>query len=186
VDALVMCGGEGSRLDAPVEKPLFEVGGHPMIGHVLAALEASGVDAVHAAVSPQAPDTQSYLAERSVPRIETPGEGYVADLDRALASVETPVLTVAADLPLIGADAVDRVLAVHDRESVSVCVPAALKRVLGVSVGLTFGAAGRELAPAGINILTDRGGETTHVTHDVRFAVNVNRRSDAQIAEALL
>ncbi|WP_394348666.1 NTP transferase domain-containing protein [Halovivax sp.] len=57
MDTLVMCGGRGTRLDAEVEKPLFEVGDRPMIDRVLDALSAD--------------------------------------------EVGTPLLTVAADLPLI-------------------------------------------------------------------------------------
>lgn len=180
-----MCGGRGTRLDAPVEKPLFEIAGQPMIERVLAAFEDTDVETVYAVTSPHVPETRAYLDERSVAQIETPGEGYVDDLGRALERVHGPVLTVATDLPLIAADAISDVIDQHERGSLTVCVPVALKEVLGVSVGLTIDPEGRELAPSGINIVSDLDTDTTHVTYDVRFAVNVNRRSDARIAEAL-
>jgi adenosylcobinamide-phosphate guanylyltransferase len=139
-----MCGGEGRRLaatlDRAVEKPLYEVGGTPMVDRVLAALDGSGVDAVHAVVSPAAPATRDRLSGR-VPLVETPGEGYVADLDAALRTVGAPALTVAADLPLLTADAVDAALEAAERQApgtLTVCVPAALKRDLGVGVDTTF------------------------------------------------
>jgi adenosylcobinamide-phosphate guanylyltransferase len=214
-----MCGGEGRRLaatlDRAVEKPLYEVGGTPMVDRVLAALDGSGVDAVHAVVSPAAPATRDRLSGR-VPLVETPGEGYVADLDAALRTVGAPALTVAADLPLLTADAVDAALEAAERQApgtLTVCVPAALKRDLGVGVDTTFhtddvdttfhtddvdttltGPAAPdelddlELAPTGLNVATAEtdSHDTMYVTDDTRLAVNVNRQRDARIAEALL
>lgn len=180
-----MCGGRGTRLDSSVEKPLFEIAGQPMIERVLTALQQSGVETVYTVVSPHVPETRVYLDELPVSQIETPGEGYVEDLDRALDHVEGPVLTAATDLPLIEADAIDHVLDVHERGSLTLCVPVSLKQLLEVSVDLTIKRDGRELAPTGINIVSDSDPEAMHVTYDVRFAVNVNRKSDARIAEVL-
>ncbi|PSP55334.1 cobalamin biosynthesis protein CobY [Halobacteriales archaeon QS_1_67_19] len=181
-----MCGGRGTRLDGEVEKPLFEVGGVPMIDRVADALLASRIETVHAVVSPHAPATREHVeTDPALRTIETPGEGYVADVDAALARVDTPALTVAADLPLLAGDAVDAVLAARDGGSLTVCVPAALKRALGASADTTFEREGRELAPTGVNVVADAG-DAPHVTHDARFAVNVNRRADADLAESLL
>ena len=130
-----MCGGRGTRLDRG-EKPLFEVGGDPMVDRVLAALEGSRIDRVHAVTSPHVPETAAHLDGR-VPRIETAGEGYVADLADALESVDGPVLTAASDLPLLSASVVDRTLSAHADGSLTVCVPTALKRALGVSADST-------------------------------------------------
>ena len=118
--------------------------------------------------------------------IETPGDGYVPDLGRALRRVETPVLTVAADLPLLTGEVVDAVLEAHDQGPLTVCVPVALKRRLGLSLDETrLAADGRTLVPSGLNVVAD-GAESRFVTDDVRLAVNVNRPGDARIAEALL
>jgi adenosylcobinamide-phosphate guanylyltransferase len=70
--------------------------------------------------------------------------------------------------------------------SLTVCVPAALKRALGASIDATFERGGRELAPAGVNVVADADEDATHVTYDARVAVNVNRVSDAELAEELL
>ena len=181
----MLCGGRGTRLEADVEKPLFEVGGRAMIDRVLAALDGSPVDSTYPVVSPHAPDTREHLAGR--PCIDAPGEGYVADLEFALADdrVEMPVLTVAADLPLLTGAVLDDVLDAHESESLAVCVPASFKRDLGVSVGTTFEVSGRELAPTGVNVVAD-GRDETYVTDDYRLAVNVNRKADAAVAEAWL
>lgn len=178
-----MCGGRGSRFDAAVEKPLYPIDGRPMVDRVREALAASRVATTYAVVSPEAPETRRHLDD--LPTIETPGDGYVADLDQALERVETPVLTAAADLPLLDGPTVDAVLDAHERGSLAVYVPAALKRRLDVSLDETIPLDGRELAATGLNVVADDG-ETRHVTDDVRLAVNVNRLGDAHVAEALL
>lgn len=179
-----MCGGHGTRLDAPVEKPLFEVGGVPMVDRVLRALDDSDVDTVYGVTSPNAPETRDHLP---VPVVETPGEGYVADLEAALADdrLTTPVLTVAADLPLLDGPILNRVLDAHEGSSLAVLVPAELKRELGVSDDTTYERDGRTVAPTGVNVV-DQSGDDALVFADPRLAVNVNTRADARVAERRL
>ncbi|WP_324663703.1 NTP transferase domain-containing protein [Haloarcula sediminis] len=179
-----MCGGRGTRLDTDAEKPLFRVGGVPMVDRVLDALARSSIDTAYAVTSPAAPETRAHL---DGPCIETPGEGYVADLDAALADgrVSTPVLTVAADLPLLDGAVLDRALDAHDGGSLSVLVPAARKRALGVSDDTTFEREGREVAPTGVNVVGETG-EDVWLTDDFRVAVNVNTLADARVAAEFL
>lgn len=200
-----MCGGPGTRLDRG-EKPLFEVGGEPMVERVLEALRGSDVETVRAVTSPHAPRTADRLEGR-VPVIETAGEGYVEDLGAALSEVDRPVLTVVSDLPLLAPEVVDRTLAAHRGGSLTVCVPTALKEALGVSADTTRAHGGRELSPTGLNVVgaADReagsageatddvrdgpeeaNGETLLVSYDARLAVNVNRPEDARVAEVLV
>ena len=181
-----MCGGAGTRLDRG-EKPLFSVGGEPMIYRVLDALESSRVDRSYAATSPKTPETTARLERRDgVSVIDTAGEGYVADLTGALREVGRPVLTVVADLPLLDAALVDRALASYGSGALTVCVPTALKRQLGVSVDTSRVHGGRELTPTGLNVVGEDDDETIRASYDVRLAVNVNRPEDAAVAEALL
>jgi adenosylcobinamide-phosphate guanylyltransferase len=179
-----MCGGRGTRLDTDVEKPLFAVGTAPMVDRVLGALAESRVDTAYAVTSPAAPETRAYV---DVPCIETPGEGYVADLDAALGDerVSMPVLTVAADLPLLDGEILDRVLDAHGTGSLSVLVPAARKRELGVSDDTTFERDGRGVSPTGVNVVGETG-DDVWLTDDRRVAVNVNTLADARVAAALL
>jgi adenosylcobinamide-phosphate guanylyltransferase len=184
MDALVMCGGKGTRLDADAEKPLFEVDGEAMVDRVLAALEASRVEQVYAVVSPHAPETAAHL---DCPVVETPGEGYVADLTAALEDdrVDEPVLTVAADLPLLDGAVVDSVLDDYEGGSLTVATPTLVKRMFGVSVDTRFDHEGEEVAPTGVNVVGDDPDRTV-VRDDARLAVNINRREDAEVAERLL
>lgn len=180
-----MCGGAGTRLGEG-EKPLVEIAGEPMLGRVLDALEASRIEAVYAVTSPQTPRTTRWAKEReNVTVLETAGEGYVADLTRALERVEQPVLTVVSDLPLLAAELVDRTIEAYESGAVTVCVPAELKRRLGLSVETTRAHGGRALAPTGLNVVGEDDAETIRVSHDARLAVNVNRPEDVVVAEAL-
>jgi adenosylcobinamide-phosphate guanylyltransferase len=184
MDAIVLCGGRGTRLESDVEKPLVRVCGDPMLDRVVGALQASRVDRVHAAVSPHAPATRERAAELGLSLVETPGAGYVEDLEAALSVVGRPAVTAAADLPLLAAELVDELLEATAGASLGVYVPAALKRQLGVSADDTFERDGRNLAPAGLNVVGDDPDDLL-VSHDARLAVNVNRPGDLTVAEAL-
>ena len=175
-----MCGGEGSRLNADAEKPLFEIGGTPMVERVRTALQQSQVDRVAAAVSPKTPATRESLDGRCR-IIETPGAGYVPDLQRAMAELSPPLLTVAADLPLLSSAVVDRVLDAQEGEqSLTVVVPRTLKEYLGVSID-TEGA----FVLTGCNVVGATDEEESYCSYDARLAVNVNTVADAATAANL-
>ncbi|SDF88408.1 MobA-like NTP transferase domain-containing protein [Limimonas halophila] len=99
-------------------KAFVEVGGKPMIEHVLAALDASGrVDAVRVALAADAPAEQEApgLAERfadgravRVAPGETPTECVLAQLDDLPG--DTPLLVVTGDHPLLEPAVVRQVL----------------------------------------------------------------------------
>jgi adenosylcobinamide-phosphate guanylyltransferase len=183
-----MCGGKGTRLESPHEKPLHPIEGRAMVDRVLSALRESSVEMIYAAVSPNAPDTRAHLeAADGITTIETAGEGYVTDLLALLErpDLSPPLLTVAADVPLLDGPVVDGILAAHGDSTASrtVCVPAALKRRLGVSIDSRL-EPDDHLAPTGVNVVgsTDDSTTMTDVHYDPRLAVNVNRLDDAAIA----
>ncbi|VTT87193.1 Predicted adenosylcobinamide-phosphate guanylyltransferase CobY [Halorubrum sp. DM2] len=226
-----MCGGRGTRLGGDGEKPLATVAGRSMVDRTLDALAASRVETAYAAVSPHTPRTRERLVARrddegpepeageaeslELVVVDTPGEGYVADLRAALSEGPTaPTLTVAADLPLLDGPAVGAVLdarAAADADALSVRVPAARKRELGASADAatrygdaeggegdagdadggdaTGGDSTDDRVPAGINVvgaLDGAGDEVVRATRDARLAVNVNRPGDRRLAERIL
>lgn len=186
---LLMCGGEGSRLRPAVgdtEKPLVTLGGEPMIDRVVAALRASSVTTILAAVSPATPATAAHLADvDGVDLIETAGEGYVADLSEALAGCDSPTVTVAADLPLLTAAHIDRAVAAAGNDSLTVCVPASLCAELGLSAEPTRDHDGEPVVPTGLNIVGDAA-ERTAVWGAPRLAANINRPADYRAVAAWL
>lgn len=177
-----MAGGEGTRLGRG-EKPLVAVAGVPMVDRVLAALRESVVDRVVLATSPATPETAAHVG---VPTVETPGEGYVADLEVALAHVDRPALTVVADLPLLTGPVVDQVIERAGGETTAVCVPEALVERLGASADLVVEHDGAPVVPAGINVVGPDDADREVVVDEPRLAVNVNRPDDLALAERLL
>ena len=186
MDALVMCGGEGNRFESSVEKPLHSIGGKPMIDRVVSAIESSSIETVWAAVSPTAPNTRSWVKTSGVRTIETDGNGYVTDLTQAQKTLDLPILTITADLPLVTGETIDSILETDPEQSLTVCVPVQIKRELGLSIGPSQEYQGREIEPTGINIVSSSTGNRIVVRAEQRVAVNVNTRSDARIAEELL
>ncbi|UWG46794.1 GTP:adenosylcobinamide-phosphate guanylyltransferase [Halanaeroarchaeum sp. HSR-CO] len=176
-----MAGGQGTRLGRG-EKPLCEIGGVPMVDRVLRALEDSEIDRALVVTSPQTPATAAHV---SAPVVETPGDGYVADLGVALERVSLPVLTVVADLPLLSGAVVDRILDATGTDSTTVCVPADLPHRLGATVDRTTTVDGRTAVPTGVNVVGATDRTETLIMHEPTLAVNVNRPRDARVAEAL-
>lgn len=184
MDALLMCGGRGTRLGRG-EKPLVRVGEKPMVDRVLDAV-SSVAGTVYAVPSPHTPETRDHLAGR-VPIVDAEGKGYVEDLTDALARVERPVLTVTADLPLLNSADVRAALEAHEgigEGSLTVCVPVERKRELGVSVGTSFCHEGKRVVPTGLNVV-GKLGERVWVTDHLGLAVNVNRSRDLQVASVV-
>ncbi|ELZ58458.1 GTP:adenosylcobinamide-phosphate guanylyltransferase [Haloferax sp. ATCC BAA-644] len=202
MDALVMCGGRGTRLDAPVEKPLVDICGRPMLDRVAAALRESSVETVRAVTSPHTPNTRDRAADLGLDPIEAPGDGYVSDLGFALDRVGRPVVTVVSDLPLVAPEHVDAVVAAADGGAATACVPVELKRDLGASVddALVFDHEGTAVCPTGLGVVgpadaeartptdTDTDADTDtdstmYLSTDTRLALNVNRPTDIALAE---
>lgn len=181
-----MCGGTGHRLGTTGEKPLYEIAGRPMIERVLTALETSMVSTIYPVVSPNVPNTITYLEARGDDVLKTPGKGYVTDLRFALDTVIQPVLTVATDLPLLRSEILDQVIADHTTGSVTVAVPLARKRALGLSHDTIHTHAGTRVVPSGVNIVSTEPTESVTVMDDTALAVNVNHPRDARVAERLL
>ena len=183
-----MCGGRGTRLRPAVgdtEKPMVEIDGRPMVDHVVAALRESQVETIVAAVSPQTPRTAGWLADtEGVRLIETTGEGYVADLSTVLAAVETPAVTITADLPLVTGDHVDRAIETAAGESLAVCVPLSLTEAVGASADTTVDHEGRQVVPTGLNVVGE-GSDRRVIWECKRLALNVNRPTDLRSVKQL-
>lgn len=186
MDALIMCGGNGTRFDGDGEKPLYPIDGVPMIERIVDALGESQIKEIRAAVSPNAPDTTAWVRQEGIKDINTPGNGYVSDLNSVLHTHDAPMLTVSGDMPLLTAETIDTVVDQHDTGSLTVYVPVMIKRNLGLSVGFSEQVDGEDVAPAGINIVSNEPDDVPYVTKDYRYAVNVNTRSDARVAEHLV
>ena len=196
VTALVMAGGQGTRMKRPKEKPLLKVGDKPMIEHILNALtSASKVDEIVVAVSKHTPKTARTVKQFSAKVLETPGKDFVSDTKYAVKKLKlSTVVTVSADLPLLSGEMVDKVIESYDRcgkPALAVMVPAETRERLGLKMDYVVEMGGRRLVPAGINVLDARKINETELEEEKlvldreELAVNVNTPEDLKIAEQL-
>jgi adenosylcobinamide-phosphate guanylyltransferase len=196
VTALVMAGGKGSRMALSEEKPLLQVGGKPVIAHVLAALKkAKKVDSVVVAVSDYTPETAQLMSKFQVSVIKTPGKEYVSDMGYAVRALNLQtVLAIGADFPLITADVIDNIVECYERcgkPALSVAVSMETKEKLGLSGKYGFEFDGKRVVPAGINVIDGRRideeelAEETCVLDRKEVAVNINTVEELRIAEDL-
>ena len=192
-------GGRGSRISVlGTEKPLVLVAGVPMIDRMLDELERSSrIDRTYVSVSPLAPRTREHLQGRGVVIIDTPGNGYVADLHSSMRSIEEDaVLVCPSDMPLLTSRSVAELIDAYDDRkqlSLTVALPPKVIESLGLIVTYVEEIEGRSLTFCGVSVvdrlemLTDNflpGGY--YVTEKEEFAVNVNTVHDLHLAERIL
>jgi molybdopterin-guanine dinucleotide biosynthesis protein A len=114
-DGVVLAGGAGRRLGGR-HKPAIPVGGRRLIDVALGAL---GGAAQIVAVGPPLPTTQPIVWTRESP----PGSGPVAAIQATLPLLhEGLVVVLAADLPFVTAEAVDRLVDAQGDAAVTMAV----------------------------------------------------------------
>ena len=199
MDAIVMAGGLGKRLGMG-EKPCIEVLGKPLISYVVDALEGSEkIDHIFVAVSPATPNTESVVLnyyDGRVKVIRTSGGNYVGDMVHAVesAGIVDPVLIIMSDLPLIRPDLIDSVISEYEecgKPAMSVHVPIAVCKSLGIRPDTVFNRDGNLIVPTGVNILD---GNDIHneqedfnlVLEDPELALNINTVEDLKQCKKLL
>jgi adenosylcobinamide-phosphate guanylyltransferase len=198
ITALVMAGGRGTRMKLPVEKPLIEVCGKPVIQYVLTALkEAKKIDRVIVATSERTPKTTMLIRKLGVEVIETPGKDYVSDMGWVVQTLKLGVfLAVAADLPLIKPELIDAIVERYEccgKPALTVAVPLEVKTHLGMCIDYSFKHEEIEAVPVGLNIIdgTKRYGDEwldqdIYIVNHFELAVNINTVDELHLAEHLL
>ncbi len=153
---VVMAGGKATRMGC--EKCLLEFEGETLLDRVYRAVSRV-CEPTYVAVSPNAPETWKYAAER-YRVVETPGRGYVEDVRHLMSVMGSPFLTAACDLPYLREEHVARMVSEFQGHSLVAVVPV-----------------GGRLIPAGLNVVADDVDEYL-VFHDPLLAVNVNTPED--------
>jgi adenosylcobinamide-phosphate guanylyltransferase len=198
ITALVMAGGRGTRMKLPMEKPLIEVGGKPVIEYVLSALKnAKKVDRIIVATTSATPKTTALMQQHNIEVIETPGKDYVSDMGYTVQTLKLGIfLAVAADLPLIKPEMIDTIVECYEccgKPALTVAVPLVAKVQLGMCVDYSFVEQEQELVPVGINVIdgSKRYGDEwldqdICILNHQELTVNINTVQELQIAEKLL
>ncbi len=193
-----MAGGKGTRMRLAEEKPLIKVCGKPVIEYVLEALKnAKKIDSIVVAVSNCTPKTAKFLSQFPVKVVETPGKDYVSDMGYAAQTLKLGVfLAIAADLPLVTAQAVDSIVERYERcgkPALTVAVPLKTKTKLGMCVEYSFKLYEEDVVPVGINVIDGhkRYGDEwldqdIYLLDVEELAVNINTIQELQLAERLI
>lgn len=195
ITALVMAGGRGTRMKLDEEKPLIQVGGKTMIEYVIDALKkARKVDEIVIAVSKHTPETAEKMRKLSFRVLETPGEGYVPDIQYAVKKLKLgKFLSISADLPLITSDLIDDVLGSYARSgkpALTVMASAEFCKRIGIEPKYQFKYKGRIVTPIGINVLDGDKIDEPKIEEEVlileneEFIINVNTIEDLKILKS--
>jgi GTP:adenosylcobinamide-phosphate guanylyltransferase len=197
-----MCGGKGSRLQgfAKIEKPLLKLNGRTMVELVFdALLNSEEFYKIVAVTSRNTPMTSSYIAtelSRKVDLIETSGISYPCDISVVL-NIFRPytIFVVGCDLPLLRLRDIKKILSQHRPEHACTSVVSDKRFVtsLGINPSIVVRINARQYCHTGISIFdsskicgTDRVDEHYVVINQKGVAVNVNTRSDFEIAQKLM
>lgn len=184
---LVMAGGKGSRMQTREEKLLLKYI-HPTILHVVFALQNSNCfSKIIASSSSHSPKTKEMLQNAGIEIFETPGEGYVKDLNLILRSVNDEIFVVSGDLPLLDEEIVTKIAKSHSADSLwaSFLVTKDFMHSLGLQAEYSVTFQNKECYFTGISLVNakeinslDSVEEIYHILNDKRIAFNLNTQKD--------
>ena len=187
---LVMAGGRGSRMGFPSPEKLLLEYEKPIIFRVIDSLNDSHCfSKVFAATSPNSPDTKHVLEERGIETLDTPGNGYVNDLNSLLQKMDGFVFVVSGDLPLLDEEIIQK-LVKFNSESVwtSFLVSKEFLNSLGLESNLLMKYDGVECVYTGISIINaDKIRNLNSIIEDYiilddkRIAFNLNTKEDYEL-----
>ena len=197
MEALVMAGGKGSRMGfCGVEKPMIEVGGIYTVERVVNALKNSKhIDKILVSVSPNTPDTESYMKDIGIETIRTSGEDYVEDLHDSFRILSGKfVLTCPSDVPLLRPFTVDAFIDYflkNPDDSMTAVVEEDVVVKSGITPSFDFGYEGKKWVISGMNIMDREKILSNEVlsysyfmTDWVDLAINMNTEHELKIARS--
>jgi bifunctional UDP-N-acetylglucosamine pyrophosphorylase/glucosamine-1-phosphate N-acetyltransferase len=117
VHAVILAAGQGTRMKSALPKVLHRVGATPMLGHVLDAAQAAGVEACHVVLGHGAEQVRAWLAQSGHAGVRTVIQeqqlGTAHAVQQALPEIpdHALVLVLYGDVPLVSADTIGRLAA---------------------------------------------------------------------------
>ncbi len=197
--ALIMAGGKGSRMGLPVEKPMLNFLGKPLIDYVIEAIgNSKQISEFYIITSKNTPKTEQYCKEKSWKSLHTKAKGYHDDLKEAVlkADLTGSVLTMPSDVPAITGQALDNVINEFEKcgkDFLAVFVPIKARQDLGLSISSTDEYNGVWYAVSGINVINGSKiqGEgkietSAIISEDIEVLLNVNTLTDIEIAQKIM
>lgn len=183
---LVMAGGKGTRMNIREEKLLLQYK-KPLILHVVDALiQSKCFSKIIATTSPNSPNTEKLLLESGITILKTKGQGYVPDLNYALATFDEHVFVVSGDLPLLDPIIIRELVSRHQQRSSWQSFVITKKFLDRQNLNLEFSTNvdGIQCYYTGISIVNPKVSDIDEINtifDDKRIAVNLNTKQDCDL-----
>ena len=184
---IVMAGGKGSRMSLDGEKLLLKYK-KPVILHVVDSLKNSNCfSKIFTITSCNSPKTKKLLQENNIEIFDTPGIGYVEDLNFALKTIHDIVLVVSGDLPLLDQQIIQKIVNQYDPQNIwtSILVTNKFLTALGIESNYSVNFNNQECNFTGISLVNsdkissfENIDENYIIIDDKRIAFNLNTKQD--------
>ena len=184
---IVMSGGKGSRMNLGGEKLLLKYK-KPVVLHVIDALvDSKCFSQILAITSSNSPKTKKFLEENNVNIFNTPGDGYVEDLNFVLKSLNDFVLITSADLPFLDGDIIKNIVNQCNSDNIwtTILVTKKFLESLHISSDYWINFENQQCCYTGISLVNAKNISTLEnvsenfiIIDDKRIAFNLNTKQD--------
>ena len=184
---IVMAGGKGTRMNLDGEKLLLKYK-KPIILHVVDSLKNSNLfSKILVITSTNSPKTKKLLEENDVEIFDTPGIGYVEDLNLVLKSLDDIVLVTSGDLPLLDDDIIQKIVKQYESDKIwtSILVTKNFLSSLGLESDYPLNFDNQVCHYTGISLVNSNKitslenlEENYVIIDDKRIAFNLNSKQD--------
>jgi adenosylcobinamide-phosphate guanylyltransferase len=184
---IVMAGGKGTRMNLDDEKLLLEYK-KPVILHVLDSLkDSNSFSKILAVTSKNSPKTKKLIEKNNFETFDTPGIGYVEDLNLVLQTIHENVLVTSGDLPLMDKEIVQKIIKHYDSEKIwtSILVTNKFLISLGLDSNYSVNFQDQKCHYTGISLINpekiyslENISENYIIIDDKRIAFNLNSKQD--------
>jgi adenosylcobinamide-phosphate guanylyltransferase len=184
---IVMAGGKGSRMSLDGEKLLLKYK-KPVILHVVDSLKNSNCfSKIFTITSCNSPKTKKLLQEKNIEIFDTPGIGYVEDLNLVLKTIPDVVLVTSGDLPLLDQQIIQKIVSQYDSQNIwtSILVTNKFLTSLGIQSDYSIIFNNQKCNFTGVSLVNadkissfENIVENYIVIDDKRIAFNLNTKQD--------
>jgi len=184
---LVMAGGKGTRMNLDNEKLLLKYK-KPTILHVVDSLKNSNCfSKILVITSSNSPKTKNLLQENNIETFDTPGIGYVEDLNLALKTINDTALITSGDLPLLDKEVIQKIVNQYDSQNIwtSIIVTNKFLDTLGIESTYSVNFNNQACHYTGISLVNsekisslENFDENYVIIDDKRIAFNLNTKQD--------
>ena len=182
-----MAGGKGSRMSHSTEKLLIKFK-KPLILHVVDALkESKCFSEIIAITSSNSPKTRTLIQNNNIESFNSSGKSYVEDLNQILKMTNNSVFVTSADLPLLDADVIQRIVKQYNpmHTWTSVLVTKKFLDSLKISTEYEINFNDQSCCYTGISLVNaqkifnlDKVPENFLIFDDKRIGFNLNTKAD--------